>query len=158
MMKGEPTLKGEQGFTLLEMVITVAISGLIVGFLGTAIFQMITVADRGGDKMLAMHELENAAHWVTRDGQMARMAVGGNSLVLTLPLPPSHGLTVTYSLDGTDLRRHADGDQRIIARNISHISFTVQKRIITMNITSSPAGRANVSESGIYKIHLRPTE
>lgn len=150
-------MKPQQGFMLLELIITVAITGLVAGFLVTAIYQIITVTERGNHRMAAMHDLQNAAHWITRDGQMAQIAkiIGGNELVLTLPGGSSN---ITYTVVVTELRRIAGGSEMIVARNISSISFSVRNRIITMSITSSPEGRLNVSESGTHKIRLRPTE
>ena len=144
--------KGQKGVALPELLITVAITGLIVSFLGTAIYQIITVTEYGNDRMTAMHELQNAAHWVNLDGQMARTASGGNELALTLPDDSS----VTYSVVGTELRRTAGESQMTLARNISSANFTVENRIITMTVTSAPEGRPNVSEQGTYKVCLRP--
>jgi prepilin-type N-terminal cleavage/methylation domain-containing protein len=146
--------KGQKGFTLLELLITVAITGLIVGFLGTAIYQIITVTEYSNDRMIAMHELQNAAHWFSRDGQMASTASGGNELVLALPDDSS----ITYAVVDTELCRTAGDSQMTLARNVSDLSFSIENRIITMNITSSPEGRPNVSEQRTYKVCLRPTE
>ena len=146
--------KDQKGVTLPELLITVAITGLIVSFLGTAIYQIITVTEYGNDKMVAMHELQNVAHWVAVDGQMANTASGGSNLSLTLP----DGSSITYTLAGTELHRTDGGSQIMLARNISNISFSVENRIITMTITSSPQGRPNVSEQATYKVCLRPVE
>lgn len=146
--------KGQKGFTLPELLITVAITGLIVGFLGTAIYQIITVTEYSNDRMIAMHELQNAAHWFSRDGQMASTASGGNELVLALPDDSS----ITYAVVDTELCRTAGDSQMTLARNVSDLSFSIENRIITMNITSSPEGRPNVSEQRTYKVCLRPTE
>lgn len=147
-------MKGERGFTLIELLIATAVTGFIVSVLGVAIYQIITVTEYSNDKMTAMHELQNAAHWFNIDGQRASAASGSNELVLTLPDDSS----ITYALAGTELNRTADGSQMTVARNITSATFSVQNRTITMNLTSSPVGRQNVSEQGAYKVYLRPTE
>ncbi len=147
-------MKRERGFTLVELLIAVAITGLIVSFLGTAIYKIITVTEYGNDRMTAIHELQNAAHWVSLDGQSASAVSGGNELVLTLPDDSS----ITYAVVGTELHRTAGESPMTLAQNISDVSFSVENRIITMTITSSPEGRPNVSEQGTYKVYLRPTE
>ena len=147
-------MKDERGFTLVELIIATAITGLIVSFLGTAIYQIITVAEYGNDKLTAMHELQNATHWVSLDGQMARTASGGDELVLTLPDDSS----ITYSLAETVLYRTAGGSNMTIAQNIISANFSVENRVITMDLTSSPEGRDNVSGQGTYKVYLRPVE
>ncbi len=147
-------MKGQKGFTLPELLITVAITGLIVSFLGTAIYQILTITEYSSDRTIAMHELQNVAHWVSRDGQMARAASGGSELILTLP----DGSPITYAMAETELRRTTGESQMTLARNISDLSFSVENRIITMTITSSPEGRPNISEQRMYKVYLRPTE
>jgi prepilin-type N-terminal cleavage/methylation domain-containing protein len=150
-------MKSQKGFTLVELVIAAAITGLIVTSLGVAVQQTFTVTDSGNDRMLAMHELQNAARWVNHDGQMASTAISEDEpakLSLTLPDDSS----ITYTVVGTELHRTAGESQMTLARNISSISFSVENRVITMTITSSPPGRANISEQGTYKVYLRPTE
>ncbi len=147
-------MKRERGFTLVELLIATAITGLIVSGLGTAIYQIITVSEYGNDKLTAMHELQNAVHWFSIDGQRASAASGGNELVLTL----TDNSSITYTVNGTALHRTAGGSQMTLAQNITSANFSIENRFITMTITSTPQGRWNVSEQGIYKVYLRPTE
>jgi prepilin-type N-terminal cleavage/methylation domain-containing protein len=144
----------ERGFTLVELVIATAITGLIVSFLGTGAYQMLTITEQGNNRLTAMHELQNAACWFSIDGQGANSGTGGSGLVLTL----SDNSTVTYSLAGTELRRTLAGAQMTLARNISSANFSIAGRVITMSLTSSPAGRQDASESGTYKVYLRTSE
>jgi len=147
-------MKDEQGFTLIELLIATSIIGLVVSVLGTSIFQIINTSEYGNAKLTALHELQNVAHWVSRDAQMADNATGGDELVLTLP----DGSSITYEVRGQQFRRRADGPPLRLAQNISNASFSVDNRTITMSLTSFPEGRNNVSEQGTYKVSLRPSE
>jgi prepilin-type N-terminal cleavage/methylation domain-containing protein len=146
-------MKGERGFTLMELLIAIAIMGSIFGVLGESFHQVVTIPEYGNDKVTALHELQNVAHWVNLDGQMAENAAGGSGLVLTLPDDSS----ISYALAGTDLIRSAGTAARTLAKNITNVNFSVVNRCITMDITSSPAGRWGVSENETYKVYLRPT-
>ena len=139
---------------MVELLITISITGLIVGFLSAAIHQIVTVTDYGNSKMTAIHELQNVAHLVSVDVQEASSASGGEELVLNLP----DSSVITYTLIGSELRRIAGESQITLAQNISALSFSVEGRVITMDISSSPEGSQDVSQQGIYKAYLRTTE
>ena len=147
-------MKKERGFTLIELLVATAITGLAVSGLGTAIYQIITVSEYGNGRLTAAHELQNVAHWFSLDGQMATAASGGNELVLTL----ADNSSVTYSLVGTELHRIAGDSNMTLAQNIASANFSIENRTISMNITSTPPGRWNVSENGTYTAYLRSTE
>ncbi len=147
-------MKSQRGMTLVEVLIATAISGLIIGLLGTVIYQFVTVTGRGNDKMTALHDVQNAGYWVSLDGQMASAASGGGEL---LELIMHDDSTITYALSGTELQRTAgEAQMMIVARNISNVDFDVENRIITMTITSSP-GHWGISEERTYRVYLRST-
>jgi len=139
---------------MVELLVAIAVTGIIVVFLGTAIYQIITVSEYGNDRLTAMHELQNSAHWFNLDGQKAATANVNGELLLTI----SETSSITYSLVGTELHRTAGGSPMTLARNISSADFSIDNRVITMSLTSSPEGRDNVSENGTYKVYLRPAE
>lgn len=139
---------------MVELVMAVAVTGIIVAFLGTAVYHIITVSEYGNEEFTALHELQNAAYWFSEDGQEAKAAVGGSQLVLTL----TDNSTVTYALAGTDLQRTVAGLPLTLARNISSAGFSVNNRIATMSLTSTPPGRNGVSENATYMIYLRSVE
>ena len=147
-------MNGQRGMTMVELLVAIAVTGIIVVFLGTAIYQIITVSAYGNDRLTAMHELQNSAHWFNLDGQKAVTANVNGELLLTI----SETSSITYSLVGKELRRTADGSQMTLARNITSADFSIDNRVITMSLTSSPEGRDNVSENGSYKVYLRPAE
>jgi hypothetical protein len=142
----------ESGMSMVELIAAIAITGVIVVFIGTAIYQIITVSEYGNNRLTALHEVQNAAYWFNVDGQGAVNATGGSQLVLTL----SDNSTITYSLSGTILLRSSTGPQMTLARNVSSASFSVSGRVITINLTSAPVARDNVSQNGTFMVYLRP--
>jgi prepilin-type N-terminal cleavage/methylation domain-containing protein len=147
-------MKNEGGYTLVEMLITIAISGLIFVVVGTVMFQLSTVSGYGNDKLSTIHEVQNAQYWFNLDGQTAVSASGGSSLVLAFPA----GQTVTYALTGKNMQRIEGSSSMTLAQNISSLSFSVQARLVSMDITSSISGRTDVSEQNTYKVYLRPVQ
>jgi prepilin-type N-terminal cleavage/methylation domain-containing protein len=147
-------MNGQKGMTMAELVVAIAITGIIIVFLGTAIYQIITVSGYGNDRLTATHELENIAHWFNIDGQGAKTATGGPMLTLTM----ADDSSITYTLAGTEMLRTAGGSPMTLARNITSASFSIDNRVITMTLTASPPGRYGVSENGTYRVYLRPTE
>jgi prepilin-type N-terminal cleavage/methylation domain-containing protein len=145
-------LNTQKGMTMVELIVATAITGVIVVFLGTAIYQILSVTGYGNDRLSAAHDLENTAYWFNLDGQRAVAASGGSGLALTL----SDNSTVTYTLTGIELRRNAGGAYMVLARNVASINFSISNRVITMSLTSSPTGRYGVSENGTYQVLLRP--
>lgn len=142
----------QSGMTTVELITAIAITGIIVAFLGTAIYQIFNVSDYGNNRLTALHELQNAGYWLNVDGQGSVNATVGSQLVLRL----SDNSTVTYSLSGTNLLRSSSGPPMTLARNISSANFALNGRVITVNLTSSPPARSNVSQNGTYMVYLRP--
>jgi type II secretory pathway pseudopilin PulG len=132
-------MKGERGYTLVEALIAIAITGFLVTVLGMVVQQMV-------------HPVQNAAHWLTLDGQTAQSAVGGSSLTLTLP---NEG-TITYTLSGDKLYRLYGSSNRTMAGNVASANFTVQDRVIYMTIVTVPDSRWDISENYTYQAYMRP--
>jgi len=147
-------MNGQKGMTIAELVVAIAASGIIVVFLGTAIYQIFNISGYGNDRLTATHELENIAHWFNIDGQEAKVATGGSTLTLTM----ADDSSITYTLAGTEMRRTSGSGEMILAHNITSASFEIDTRLVTMSLTSSPPGRYGVSESGTYIVYLRPEE
>ncbi len=145
----------EAGITLVELLVASAVAMAITGFLGTAIFQFFTVTRQGSEVMTSVHQVQNAQHWLQLDGQMAVTASGSaGGVILTLP----DDSTISYDLSDARLVRTADGAQLTVARNVSELDFSVDERVVTMSIASSPPGGSAVSEQGTCKVYMRPSE
>jgi prepilin-type N-terminal cleavage/methylation domain-containing protein len=146
-------MKNERGYTLVELLIALAITGVMITTLGMVVNQTITLPEQGNDQVSALHAIQNAAHWVSIDGQRAKSASGGNGLNLTLP----DNSSVSYTLEGNELHRTDSDSEQTIARGIASVDFSINGQIITMNIIAEPDGRWNISENGTYQIYMRPT-
>ena len=79
-------LKNQRGFTLIEVLIAVAIGGAIAGAGSMATRQVITETVRNNNHEIAVRQVQNAGHWVTRDTQMAQTVLTGDESdgILTL--------------------------------------------------------------------------
>jgi prepilin-type N-terminal cleavage/methylation domain-containing protein len=141
----------QQGFTLVELLVTLAITAVIITVAGGLIYQLNTTTDYGNDQLTAWHAMQNLANRFYFDGFSAVSASGGSTLSLQL----STGQTITYALSGNDLARTENGSVTRLAANISNLNFAVQDRLITMNITSFTTGRMADSEAATYKVYMR---
>ena len=154
----------QRGVTLVETLLAAGIAAMIVGMLGSAIFLFWRASEQGNDKFRALHDVQNAGFWITRDGGGAQSTSlnEGEDPVESMTLSWTEGEqahTVTYSLSGADLQRNYDGTVTTVARYISSVGFSISSEgVITGNITSSPEGRWETSEEATYKIWPRPTD
>jgi type II secretory pathway pseudopilin PulG len=139
----------QRGLTLVETLLATAIATMIVGLLGSTLFMFMRSTEQGNKQLIAYQDLQNAGYWISQDGMAAQTT--------NLVTDGGQSNTVTYSLSGDDLKRNHNGTVMSVARNISNVNFSISQRVITGNITSSPASRWGVSKEAIYKVSLRPT-
>lgn len=114
-----------KGFTLIELIIVIAIVGIISGIIGFILLASIdawTLAvnrnDIVSDGRIAMdrmvreiREVKNAATVVTADSNQFRFTNADN-------------IDITYSLSSTNLNRAQDGQTNVLAENVSGLAFT----------------------------------
>jgi len=157
------TCVDQRGMTLVELLVASAIAAMLVGVLGSAIFQFMQATEQGNDQFRAMQDIRNAGHWIAWDGKGAQTTnlIEGTDPVESVTLSWTDGgraHTSTYSLSGTDLRRDHNGTVTTVARHISSVGFSISQGVITTTLISSPEGRRGVSKDTTYKTCLRPAE
>lgn len=166
-------IKSEQrGFTLLELLISIGILGIVTPLLALALFQILTFTERGRAGFEALADTRNASTWMSQDIVMAQ----GTDLVVGTPIAdPDCGAPVgftwtdyfddrdtdhevTYCLDGNDLKRTYDDAELVIARNIASVTFeAIAEGEISVTIKSAPENRFGVFDEKTLRVLMRST-
>ena len=115
--------KNQRGFTLVELLVVLAIEGILAGGIVAVIFTVTNVSSRNTDHMTAIKQVENAAHWLSRDAMMAQTHPSGSdntSFTSSTSSPNTFTLawtdwnytthdttvnTVKYTIENGDLKR-----------------------------------------------------
>lgn len=165
-------LGDERGVTLTELLVTLAIAGLITGTLVTAIYQIYQVTGWGSNELRVQHDLENAATWLLRDVQMADPTLtDANGSTLNLMWNDMYRdrnatYQVSYQVSGTNLVRtvamdYVPASTLAVSRYIAHPSHVVFSLSGTADISptltaviTSTAGQ--VVKSATLRIEMRP--
>lgn len=172
-------MKSEKGFTLVEMLVTTAIFGVVIIGVVISYQQIVSATMRNNRQTMAVSDVSMAALEIHKDLFMTLTTdvpdgstvevTDSQSVELTWfnyvstnfddpnDPPPEGGVAhaVTYSMAGTVLTRSYDGVDWIIGRQVSYLAFTRNGADITVEITSTVAGPPEESETLIFTIHLR---
>ena len=157
-------IRDERGVTLTELLVALAITGLITGTLVTVMYQINRITSWGNDELVVQHDLQNAATWLNRDVIKARSAeVSDSQMILVIPYYVisetlniyTNVITYTFSITDSTLTRDSGYSTLIVARHIVSHPFPPTDTInstITITITSQ-AG--DVTESAILYLGMR---
>ena len=103
--------KNQKGFTLIELIMVIAITALIIGVITVSIFQLYKVQASTSNRMLAVRQVQNAGYWVNLDTQMSQnvqpdeSSDSGFPLTLTWTDWDGDGHRVVYTLISTSIKR-----------------------------------------------------
>lgn len=173
-------MKNEAGFTIIEMLLVIAISAVVLGGSAMALTLTMSRTTPTSDHMTVVRQLQNAGYWVSSDTLRAQTVMGDDSATaetefLTLwwveDWESSNTARAAYILAGAEgelkeLQRHYqlyDADDSpignetvtLIAQYIddTNSSWSQNGEAWTLEITASVGGE---TESRTYTVKPRP--
>ncbi len=160
--------KEQRGFTLIEVLATVIITGLIGFGAAAATVQVLTQGTRNSDYTAASRHAMNAIHWISRDAQMAQTVEpnGATGFPLTLGWIDwdNSEYEVTYSIDDDKLTRSYSvnstvTEESVVAQYINSVSGNTtcefSDRVLTLTVTAT-AGDNDLASSVTKKREIIP--
>ena len=134
------TDNNEKGFTLIEVIVALALSCLVGGSITMSIFQVLDVNARSTTHMTVLDDVERAVHLITLDAQMAQL--------MSIVPPSGFPLTLTWvEWDGTSNNVTYSIQEGKLLRNYSRNGGTLVSTVVAHHIDSEPQ-MTNVQYSG----------
>jgi len=150
-----------QGFTLIEMLVSIGIVAIISVTMSTGIFQLMNISTTNIDTESAIRSLDIAGNWFVRDFQSADAdalpesvyldnKTSGDNITLLQSVASSNDTTVIYTIsaDGKLLRKVNSNAPSLIASDISSINYETGSNTATNKVTiTSTVGQDSVTRS-----------
>jgi prepilin-type N-terminal cleavage/methylation domain-containing protein len=163
----------QRGFTLIEVMVALAVTGVLSAGVATAVFQIGNINGTNSVNMVAVKQVENAVHYLNRDIQQSQsIEYDGQDYWLRLKWISWDNVQnqVTYQLadiqDGVGNLLRNDGTTKItVARSIKddqtitppNSAATPPEKSWTIRITAEvTSGSKQATETRTFKIIPRP--
>jgi len=164
-------IRSQKGFTLVELIIAIAIAGIIGAAATMAVHHMIAIPTISNESNTAINQVRNAVYWISRDAVMANNVddspTGGEFLKLTWDSYDGSSHNCTYDLlpssDGLKkLQRDYDGQLAMIAQyikpvsaNVTECSWDAINSMLTVTITATVGDE---TETRTFEVKPRPID
>ncbi len=158
----------QTGFTLVEVLVAMAVGTIILTGVVLSIYQVVWSTDRSNSQVTVLTDLNTAALAIKEDLMMTQTtnlsSTPQSSANLSWIDYTSFGASnqtshsSRYILSGTNLTRNYDGTVTIVGRRITSISFTQSGKVVTVVITAAGYGTTQRRETLKFSSHIRAEE
>ncbi len=156
----------QKGFTLLELLVAMAVGGVVMAGALAAVYQVVWGTSRTNSQVVALNDVHQAALQLKKDLEMTQSAdlPGGAAINLSwtdytsFDLEENKNHTSSYVLSNGELQRTYDGTMSIAGRNITSVNFTrdpLNDRVINVAITATAGDMSPRSETLEFSVYLR---
>ena len=162
-------LKSQRGFTLIEVIVALAILSFIGIAVSTATFQILKQSVKNRDYTTASQLTMNAIHWISRDAEMSQTVETGWASGFPLTLNwidwSNSSYQVVYTIEDGKLKRSysVNGGEPVqtflteAANTISdNTTCQLYNKVLTLQVTATIGeGVQTISVSNMRKIFMR---
>lgn len=156
---------GEKGFTLVEVLVALAIAGAVISVTSAAVITVIRTTGLNDEWNTNLRQVQNAGNWITKDVLMAQ-SVSDNTDGVFLDISWSdwdnNNNNVQYIINGDNtLTRSFNGgpailiSQYIVTDNTT-CDWNADEQKLTVNIKASLHGQSPRAVQETYEISPRP--
>jgi prepilin-type N-terminal cleavage/methylation domain-containing protein len=134
---------GCKGFTLVEVLVALAVGSIVVAGATQVLQQMFFLVPKAEGSMLAMRQVQFAGHWIDRDALMAQVITPTDNLTRNLN---DHLSTLVMS--------HVEwnpSDNTTVVKTVTYFLGTDHKLIRTEVVTDEKTGAAR-SGGGVWQV------
>jgi prepilin-type N-terminal cleavage/methylation domain-containing protein len=164
MKRLKSIIKGQVGLTLIELMIALAITGIITGTATMITFQVFDGETRANNHLDALSRVQNAGREISRDAGMAQIVEWPEGYIIRLiwyGWDDNQTHRVDYSLENNELKReHFINDSLDSSYVFEYVSCELDPEAdgIAFVITATVGiGSQQVSENRVYSVTPRPS-
>jgi prepilin-type N-terminal cleavage/methylation domain-containing protein len=149
-----PVPNTQHGFTLVELLVALAILSVITGLLVGIVYQLLTIPRWGKAQLAVDQDFRNAGLWLMRDGNESQQFTGTPGTCTPFTFDTGRGVQYTYTHSGDTLSRAAGAQVVGVARHVTSVVCPpgTSTGIVAITLVST---KGDVSASQIYTITMR---
>lgn len=167
MIKKRTILNKTKGFTLIELVLGLAVGTVILSGAVVSIYSILVVTGRGSHQAVSLTDINQATLAIRNDLLMAQTTdfvdgVPKSSANLTwVDYTTSFGSSTwtlhssAYTLAGKQLKRTYDGAVSVVGRNVTSLSFIQSGASVSVAISTSNTTPPSGIQTLKFSVHLR---